>query len=137
MTTLRRLLLREQVLPVVAALVLGAGFVWMELSRQSRVQAEARVAADLGHLERELGGSLEDLEHLGRMAADLWSGGALDPLDGEHCWRTLVPVARPLGARLAGLNLVRSDGRSFGLARTGNHLKVWITGSPSTPRSLQ
>lgn len=58
MTTLRRLLLREQVLPVVAALVLGAGFVWMELSRQSRVQAEARVAADLGHLERELGGSL-------------------------------------------------------------------------------
>jgi len=126
-TTLRRLLLREQVLPVVAALVLGAGFVWMELSRQSRVQAEARVAADLGHLERELGGSLEDLEHLGRMAADLWSGGALDPLDGEHCWRTLVPVARPLGARLAGLNLVRSDGRSFGLARTGNHLQGWTT----------
>ena len=51
MTTLRRLLLREQVLPVVAALVLGAGFVWMELSRKSRVVL-VRDAAAVGEGRR-------------------------------------------------------------------------------------
>lgn len=127
MTTLRRLLLWEQVLPVAAALVVGAGFVWVELSRQARLQAEARVASDLGHLERELSGSFEDLENLGRLAAELWAAQALDPLDGGRCWQTLAPAARPLGARLAGLNLVRSDGRSFGLARAGTHLQGWTT----------
>lgn len=127
MTTLRRLLLREQVLPVAAALVVGAGFVWVELARQARVQAEVRVLADLGHLERELSGSLQDLEDLGRVAAELWATQVLEPLDGDRCWRTLAPAARPLGARLAGLNLVRADGRSFGLARIGERLQGWTT----------
>lgn len=127
MTTLRRLLLREQVLPVAAALVVGAGFVWVELSRQARIQAEARVVSDLGSLERELAGRFKDLENLGLVAAELWATRALDPLEGGPCWRILAPAARPLGAHLAGLNLVRADGRSFGLARSGASLQGWTT----------
>lgn len=119
MTTLRQLLVRNQVLVLGAALSALVIVVWVVLSQLAWHNAETRTTQELRQVEILLTQRFSQIEQATEAMCTLWSQGDLDPAQAEDTWRRLHPWVRPID-HLTGVNLVRKDGRGFGLGRIGD-----------------
>ncbi|HJV23054.1 MAG TPA: ATP-binding protein [Holophagaceae bacterium] len=116
MRSLRRVLHKELILLLGAVLMLVVGLSWVGMARLARSQADERVVAELGHLERELASDIHRVEQTAGVIAQGWASGRLDPLKDQATYDQLLPLVdgAPL---LTGFNLVQPDGSGFGMGR--------------------
>lgn len=119
MRSLRTLLVRGPVLGfgLVLALLVAASTLWLQ--RLAWQEAEAKVETSLDHVSRQLDFRLAEMERLAEAMGGAWELGHFDPADAEKTWLWLGDWVRP-HPHLTGVNLVRADGRGFGLGKAGD-----------------
>ena len=140
MIPIRRLLLRDLLILAAGMLALIVGASWHEQQRVLGLQADARAAESLAHLDQRLGADLEGAQALGRHLQTWWSRGVLGPDDPDVAAHLLTPLLASQRA-ISSVNLCRSDGRSLLFLKLGEswslrELKISATTSQVRWRRL-
>ena len=116
MRSLRKVLHKELVLLLGAALAIVVGLSWLGMARLAQHQADERVVAELRHLERNLTSGIQQVEHTSQVIARAWEMGRLDPLKDQSSYDQLLTLVDGVPL-ITSLSLVKADGGGFGMGR--------------------